>query len=190
MLNKKYLQVLRGQVLGYAVKRREVIKIAGDAQHHAKRAIFGFQRDDKKAGEESMRSANALLLELNKKFKGDKALFDEGSYLAATEEYVEAYLFQQFWLGKELGKITGLIVDADTYIGGLCDLPGELYRYAIKSATAKNFVMVEKCYKVSEEIIGELMDMDLTGYNRNKFDQAKGALHKLEQVVYEVSLRK
>ena len=190
MLNKKYLQVLRAQVLGYAVKRREVIKIAGDAQHHAKRAIFAFQRDDKEAGEESLRLANGLLLELNKKFKGDKALFDEGSYLAATEEYVESYLFHQFWQGKELGKIVGLIVDADSYIGGLCDLPGELYRYAIKSATAKNFAMAEKCYKVSEEIIGELMDMDLTGYNRNKFDQAKQALHKLEQVVYEVSLRK
>ena len=93
-------------------------------------------------------------------------------------------------LEEELGKISGLPVEPDTYIGGLCDLPGELYRYAIKSATAKKFPMVEKCYKISEEIIGELMDMDLTGYNRNKFDQAKGALHKLEQVVYEVSLRK
>jgi predicted translin family RNA/ssDNA-binding protein len=74
MLNKKYLQVLRAQVLGYAVKRREVIKIAGDAQHHAKRAIFAFQRDDKKAGEESLYLANSLLMELNNKFKGDKAL--------------------------------------------------------------------------------------------------------------------
>ena len=190
MLNKKYIQVLRDQILGYAVKRREVIKIAGDAQHHAKRAIFAFQRDDKAAGEESLRMANGLLTELNKQFKGERALFEEGAYLAATEEYVEAYLFHQFWAGKELGKVVGLTVDADTYIGGLCDLPGELYRYAIKSATAKNFAMVEKCYNTSEEIIGELMNMDLTGYNRNKFDQAKGALHKLEQVVYEVSLRK
>lgn len=190
MLNKKYLQLLRAQVLGYAVKRREVIKTAGDAQHHAKRAIFALQRDDKAAGEESLRLASGLLVELNKKFKGEKALFDEGSYLAAVEEYVEAYLFHQFWSGKELGKIVGLVVDADTYIGGLCDVPGELCRYAIKSATGKNFAVVEKCYKVSEEIIGELMDMDLTGYNRNKFDQAKGALHKLEQIVYEVSLRR
>jgi len=189
MLNKKYLQDLRQQILGYAVKRREVIKTAGDAQHHAKRAIFAFQRDDKAAGIESLQSANNLLAELNKRFKGDKALFDEGSYLAATEEYVEAYLFYQFWQGKELGKITGLIVDADTYIGGLCDLPGELYRYAIKSATAKKFDMVKKCFAMSEEVIAELMDMDLTGYNRNKFDQAKQALHKIEQVVYEVSLR-
>lgn len=189
MLNKKYLQELRQQVLGYAAKRREVIKVAGDAQHHAKRAIFAFQRDDKSAGIESLKMAEDLLLKLNKSFKGEKALFDEGSYLAATEEYVEAYLFFQFWQGKELGKIAGLSIDADTYIGGLCDLPGELYRYAVKSATVKNLTMVKKCFDVSEEIIAELMDMDLTGYNRNKFDQAKSALHKIEQVVYELSLR-
>jgi hypothetical protein len=34
-----------------------------------------------------------------------------------------------------------------------------------------------------------MVDMDLTGYNRQKFDQAKGALNKLQQVVYEVSLQ-
>ena len=66
--------------------------------------------------------------------------------------------------------------------------PGELYRYAIKSATEKNFKAVKKCYDAAAEIIGELVDMDLTGYNRQKFDQAKQALHKLEQVVYEVSV--
>ena len=68
-------------------------------------------------------------------------------------------------------------------------MPGELYRYAIKSATARDFEMTKKCYGYAQEIIGELIDMDLTGYNRNKFDQAKQAVQKLEQVIYEVSLR-
>ena len=68
-------------------------------------------------------------------------------------------------------------------------MPGEMLRYAIKSATERKFEMVEKCFATAEEIIGELVDMDLTGYNRQKFDQAKGALNKLEQVRYEVSLR-
>ena len=189
MLNKKYLATIRTQILGYHTKRREVIKSAGDAQHFAKKAIFAFQRDDKKVGEECLAQSEKMLLALQKQFKGDSALFDEGAYLAGVEEYVEAYLFKQFCDGKELGKISGLPIEPDTYIGGLCDLPGELYRYAIKSATAKNFAMVKKCHACAEEIIGELVDMDLTGYNRQKFDQAKQALHKLEQVVYEVSIR-
>ncbi len=189
MLDKKYLGSIRQDLLGYAAKRREVIKTAGDAQHLAKKAIFSMQRDGGEEAEKHLKLAEHLLVELNRKFKGDKDLFSEGSYRAALEEYTEAVLFNQYLADQTVGKIRGLKVDSDTYIGGLCDLPGELLRYAIKSATERNFAMVKKCYDVVEEIIGELVDMDLTGYNRQKFDQAKQALHKLEQVVYEVSLK-
>ena len=189
MLNKKYFQAVRKDLLSYAGQRREVIKISGDAQQQAKKAIFALQRDDKKGAVIMLEGAERLLLELNKRFKDIEGIFDEGAYRAALEEYAEAYFFNQYLSGKELGQIDKLKVDSDTFVGGLCDLPGELYRYAIKSATEKNFKAVKKCYDAAAEIIGELVDMDLTGYNRQKFDQAKQALQKLEQVVYEVSLR-
>lgn len=189
MLNKQYLAKLRQELLSYADKRREVIKQAGDAQQHAKKAIFALQRDDKKAGDENLSQAKKLLADLVKKFSKVEGLLDEGSFKAAREEYVEAVLFSQFHAGKTLGEVKDLPVDADAFVGGLCDVPGELYRYAIKSATEKKFKEVKRCYETAEEIISELVDMDLTGYNRQKFDQAKQALHKLEQVVYEVSLR-
>lgn len=189
MMDKKYLQAIRTDLLGYAQKRREVIKMSGDAQQHSKKAIFALQRDDKAGASERFTLAKALFLDLEKKFKKEPGLLDEGSYRAALEEYVEAVLFHDFIAGKSVGKIKDIKVDSDAYISGLCDVPGELYRYAIKSATARDFEMTNKCYKYTEEIIGELIDMDLTGYHRNKFDQAKQALHKLQQVVYEISLR-
>jgi len=189
MLDKKYTQAVRSDLLSYAQKRREVIKMSGDAQQHAKKAIFALQRDDKEGGSERLKLAEGLLLELAKKFKGDKRLFNEGSYKAAVEEYVEAVLFNNYILGKSVGKIKGVEVGSDAFISGLCDVPGELCRYAIAAATARNFELTKKCFQYAQEIIGELMDMDLTGYHRNKFDQAKQALHKLEQVVYEVSIR-
>jgi len=189
MLDKKYIQLLRSDLLSYAQKRREVIKMSGDAQQHAKKAIFALQREDKEGGNERLRLAEALLLELYKKFKNDKRLFHEGSYRAALEEYVEAMIFNNYVNSKPTGKIKVLEVDTDTFVSGLCDVPGELYRYAIRAATAHNFDLTKKCYEYAEEIIDELIDMDLTGYHRNKFDQAKQALHKLEQVVYELSLR-
>ena len=43
---------------------------------------------------------------------------------------------------------------------------------------------------MAQEIMGELIEFDLTSYLRTKFDQAKQAVRKLEEVVYEVSLRK
>ena len=189
MLDKKYVQSIRQDLLSYAQKRREIIKMSGDAQQHSKKAIFALQRDDKAGCEERLKLAEGIFIDLYKKFKADKDLFDEGSFKAAVEEYVEAILFYNYITGKNVGKIKNVDVDSDAFVGGLCDVPGELYRYAIKSATARDFEMTKKCYGYAQEIIGELIDMDLTGYNRNKFDQAKGALQKLEQVVYEISLR-
>lgn len=188
MLDKKYFSKIREELLAYSGQRREIIKSAGDAQHLAKKAIFAMQRDDVGVAKDCLEKAGGLLVELNKKFKSVEGIFDEGSYKAGLEEYVEAYLFGQFLSNKPIGKVVGISVDPDIYIGGLCDVPGEILRYAIKSATERKFNKVKKCYEVAEEIVGELIDMDLTGYNRQKFDQAKQAVNKLQQVVYEVSV--
>lgn len=189
MLNKKYLATVRKDLLAYASKRRDVIKTAGDAQQMAKKAIFAYQRDDQAVAKELLKNSGELLAGLNTKYKSEPDIFTEGSYRAAVEEYTEAVLFSQYLMGEVIGTIKGINIDSDTLVGGLCDLPGELLRYAIKSATARKFDEAKKCYTTAEEIITELVDMDLTGYNRQKFDQAKQALNKLEQVVYEVSLK-
>ncbi len=189
MLNKKYFQKIRQSLLSYSEKRREVIKVSGDAQHLAKRCIFARQRDDIAGATVALSEAEQLLSGLVTKYKKEPDLLDEGAHRASLEEYAEAYLLAQFLDGKEIGEIKKIAVPEDIYVGGLADVPGELLRYAIKSATERNFDMVKKCYQAAEEITLEMVDMDLTGYNRQKFDQAKGALNKLQQVVYEVSLR-
>lgn len=189
MLNKKYFQSIRADLLAYADKRREVIKLAGDAQHLSKRAIFALQRDNAVEASESLAKAEALLGQLTKKYVKDIRVFDEGSFKAALEEFSEATLFKQFLDGKEVGEIKAFKLDSDAYVSGLCDVPGEIVRYAIKSATERNFKMVKHCYAVAEAIVSALVDMDLTGYNRQKFDQAKQALNKAQQIVYEVSLK-
>lgn len=189
MLNKSYFKKVRADLLAYAEKRREVIKKAGDAQHAAKKAIFALQRDNRTEAKESLTRSESGLKELVKKYAKDARIFDEGSFKAALEEYTEATLFSQFLDGKEIGEIKTFKLNSDAYISGLCDVPGEILRYAIKSATERNFKNVKRCHEVAEAIVAELVDMDLTGYNRQKFDQAKQALNKLQQVVYEVSLK-
>mgnify|MGYP006427846915 FL=1 len=49
--------------------------------------------------------------------------------------------------------------------------------------------MVEQCTAMGNEIVGELIEFNFTKYLRTKFDQAKQAVHKLEIVQYELSLR-
>ncbi len=189
MLDKKYFSEVREELLSYAAKRRGIIKDAGDAQHLAKKAIFAMQRDGREDATNCLLQAEKILLDLNEKNKKDPGIFEEGSYKAALEEYIEAYLFHQYLQKKSIGKLSKIKVDPDIFVSGLCDVPGELLRYAIKSATERNYEEVKKCRQAADAIIGELVDMNLTGYNRQKFDQAKQALNKLEQVLYEVSLR-
>ena len=188
-LNKSYLNKLRKSTLDYATIRRDVIKISGDALHNAKRAIFALHRDDKKEAEKKLKESKALLNSIQKKFAKNPRAMQEGSYKAAVEEYVEAVLFHQFVTTGKVGEIKGMKIDAEIYIAGLCDVPGELYRYAIKAATNRDLKTVKKCAEMGAEISGALIEFNLTSYLRNKFDQAKQAVRKLEQVVYEVSLR-
>ncbi len=190
-IDKKYLGTLKKHFLSYAEKRRDVIKMSDDALHQAKRAIFAMHRDDMKEAKEKLAESEKGFKALSKKYKNDKQVQGEGAFRAGLEEYVEAALFMQFLEHGKIGmvKVLGVDISAESYAAGLCDVPGELYRYAIKSATNRDIEMVKKCADVAQEITGELIEFNLTKYLRNKFDQAKSAVQKLENVVYEVSLR-
>lgn len=189
MLDKKFFAKIKQILLDYAEKRREVIKLAGDAQHMAKQAIFALQRDSGGEADQLLSEAEGIIQQLLKKYQKDEDLFDEGAYRAGLEEFVEAYLFRQCLKNESLGIISNLDVDPDIYVGGIADVPGELARYAVKSATERKFDLVKRCLEQAEEIIGVMIEMNLTGYNRQKFDQAKQSLGKIQQIYYEVSIR-
>jgi len=188
-ISKKYLDKIKETLHDYAIKRREIIRESGDALHSAKRAIFSMHRDNMKEAEEKIKEAEDIFEKLQTKFESDPKTKNEGSYRAGLEEYVEAKLFFQFITDGKLSEIKNMQIEPETYIAGLCDVPGELYRYAIKAATERNIELVKKCSEMANEIIGELIEFNLTSYLRTKFDQAKQANQKLERVVYEVSLR-
>lgn len=189
MIDKKYLLSLKKQLHLYANVRRDVIKVSGDALHHAKRAIFALHRDDTKEAKQKLAQCEKLLKQLAKKHKSHPAAQREGSYNAALEEYVEATLFLQFLNKGTMSKITSLSIADEIYLAGLCDVPGELYRYAVRAATANDLQTVKKCAEMGTLIVGELIEFNLTKYLRTKFDQAKAMARKLEYVVYELSLR-
>lgn len=189
ILDKIYLKNLKKTLLDYDSMRREVIKLSGDAQYLAKRAIFSYQRNEIKEAQDKLSLARKILVNLGSMAKKDKRVLNEGAYHEAVEEFVEAELFGQFVCNKKIGKIASINVEPESYIAGLCDVPGELQRYAIRAATLKDTKTVKKCFDVAEEIIGELVEYNLTKYLRTKFDQAKQALSRIEVIVYELSLR-
>ena len=170
-------------------ERRQIISLSNVILHDSKRVIFSLHRGDEKTAAASLVEIEKALTHLEKKF-GHARVSEEGAYRAGIEEYVEAKLFYMVSTGKKVDKIKAIKLDPDSYLGGISDLTGEMVRRAINQASAGNFGEVEKIKNAISEIMAELVEFDMTGYLRTKYDQAKNNLRKIEQVAYEVKLRR
>ncbi|MDP2709454.1 MAG: hypothetical protein Q8O93_05460 [bacterium] len=189
MINKKFVQQLRKDFDAHGSERRQIISLANVVLHDSKKAIFSLHRDDLKGAENTLKELEEILKNLEKKFSFSR-LTQEGAYKAALEEYVEAKMFFLVLTGKKVDKVQGVKIDYESYLGGISDLIGELVRRAIKMATLGKFLEVKKIHKIADDIMAELVEFDMRSYLRTKYDQAKGHLRKIEQINYEINLRK
>src|SRR3989338_2690679 len=188
MLNKKFFQKLKADYDARESERRQIISLSNVVLHDSKRVIFSLHRGGEQAAGQSLIEIEKILQQLEKKFSYNR-LKHEGAYNAAVEEYVEAKMFANVLGGKKIDAIKGFSVSVDSYLGGICDLVGELVRLAVNRAAEGKFNEVEKYKVIANDIMAELVEFDMTGYLRTKYDQAKGHLRKIEQVAYEVKLR-
>ncbi|MFH1233953.1 MAG: hypothetical protein V1649_04915 [Patescibacteria group bacterium] len=189
MINKKFIQQLKKEYDGHESERRQIISLANVALHDSKRVIFSLHRGDVSKAEISLLAIEKILTDLEKKFGSDR-LVEEGAYKAGLEEYVEAKMFYLLSVGQIIDKIEKLKLSVDSYLGGICDLTGELVRVAINKSANGQHAEVAKIKKTISDIMAELVEFDMTGYLRTKYDQAKTNLRKIEQINYEINLRK
>lgn len=169
--------------------RRELIARANDALSKSKRAIFSLHRDDRQEAEALLAQAVKQFVEIEKSFRSVPELKEEGSYRAALEEFAEATLFAGF---LKTGKIVTLDARASVpsiYLAGLSDATGEMVRYATRQVTCGHPEVVAEVQEVVAMVIEFMLDLDLTGYLRTKFDQAKKNLSHLEQMTYDLAIR-
>ncbi|MDO8260817.1 MAG: hypothetical protein Q7T50_04980 [Candidatus Magasanikbacteria bacterium] len=188
MINKKFIKSLQKDYQESNSERRQIISLANVILHDSKRIIFALHRGDIKKAEESFSEIESIISKLEKKF-GWKRIYEEGSFKAGVEEYVEAKMFYFVLVGKKIDAIKGMKFSYESYLGGICDTTGELVRRAVNEAAQGNMKEVEKINDIINEIMAELVEFDMTGYLRTKYDQARGNLRKIEQVRYEVKLR-
>ncbi|MFH1142539.1 MAG: hypothetical protein V1695_02400 [Candidatus Uhrbacteria bacterium] len=167
----------------YERMRREIIGRSNGALSKSKRAIFAMHRNDLKGASEHLKEALHIFKESEAKFKDWPALKYEGAYKAALEEYAEALLFEQFLKTGKFDLLEKRVMDHGTYLAALSDATGEVVRYAIREATAGRYDSVKVATSTVEKVIEFLLGLDLSGYLRTKFDQAKKNLRNLEQVM-------
>lgn len=189
MIQKAFFSGLRKRHAAYDAERRETIKLSGDVLADAKQAIFAFHRGELADGERLLAHAERLLALLAKRFRRITGLSDEGSYRAALEEYAEARIFYDFLRGRKIGPVAAPAIDDDAILGGLLDFTGEAVRHAVKAATAGDAAEVRRAHRAVEAVAREIIRMNITGQLRGKFDQMKTNLRKLEEILYDLSLR-
>ncbi|HDQ22692.1 MAG TPA: hypothetical protein ENN28_01820 [Candidatus Uhrbacteria bacterium] len=190
MIDKKFFSKLQKDYNSYDVGRRIIIKHSNDVLKFSKQAIFAIHREDMKQAENSLNEAKKILKYLQSKIKNEKALQYEGSYLAGIEEFVEAELFFQFIKTGKIFEIKDQKFNTQSYLGGLCDFTGELVRRAIFLATRHRYDEVAVCRQAIEDVVGELIKFNLLGKLRPKYDQAKNNLRKIEEIIYDLEIKR
>lgn len=191
MLNKKLFEQLLKDYINYSAKRHQIIKDSSDALRLSKQAIFTLHRDDIKTTEKLIVEIESILKNIKANFERDPSLRYEGSFRAALEEYAEAKFFYNVLVGKKIDFLAEEELDYESYLSGICDLTGELVRKAVNQATKGKFGGVKKYRDVTEEIIGELIKFNMNnGHLRSKYDDAKRNLRRLEEILYDVKIRR
>ena len=188
MINKKFIKNLKKEYDERESQRTQIISLSSSILHNSKRIIFSLHRGNIKEAKEKLSETEKTFKKLEKKF-GHKRITEEGSYRAGAEEYTEAKMFYLVLVGKKIDKIKEVDLDFNSYLGGLCDLTGELVRKAVNEAASGNLSEVKKIKEIINEIMSELTEFDMVGYLRTKYDQAKHNLRKIEQIDYEIKVR-
>lgn len=189
-MNKKLFGKITKDLKLYYQERGVLNRTSSEILSKSKQAIFTAHDGKIKEAEKILVQARNSLKELNKKHNRSNRLQFEGSYKAAVEEYLEAEFFVATLKGKELKLDSELSFGAEEYIGGLCDLTGELVRQAVLlGGEKKNLSKIKEYTQITKEVVGFMMKLYLSGKIRQKSDEAKRNLKRLEQIIYEINLK-
>ena len=106
------------------------------------------------------------------------------------QRYAEARLFAR-WLqdGAVASRdALGLPLTDEEYLGGVCDLTGEIGRVAVAAATRRDRAAVARVYATDLEILERLTRLPLPPKLTKKLDPLQTAVKKVEAILYDLAL--
>jgi predicted translin family RNA/ssDNA-binding protein len=189
LIDKKEFEQLRRELESYDSRRDTIIKESRDITKLSKQAIYSLHRDELDVARKQLIDAEKVINKLLKDIRSDPTL-RTGGFSGSLEEYTEAKAFLNFLeSGTLLPKRDLKYVDAEEYLLGLCDLTGELMRYAVIRATKRDKKAVENARAIIDAVWGQLTLFDLRNSElRKKYDSIKYNLQKVENVLYDMAL--
>lgn len=191
MINTKYFDGVKDKIESFDEQREILIKKTRDVIKLSKQIIYSVHRDEFEKAEELIKQIKSKLAELDKITKDHAALYYSGSYKIAVQEYVEAITYFEVIKNKKLPTHDELGVDLEYYLLGLMDLTGELVRKAINLAIKEDYETAILIKGFVSDLYGELLKLDLRASElRKKFDSIKYDLNRLEDLVFQIKLKK
>ncbi len=189
MLDRAFFNPLKQLHASRARERRTLQEYAGQILSAAKRSIFATQRNDSKVATSELKTCIEFIKKAKAVVRKFPSLESEGMWRSALEEYAEASLYASVMTNKGIGAVREIADDdAGTYVGALSDLTGELTRSCVLLATERDLAGVKRLSGLIRDVVAFLLEMDLTGSDRQKFDQAKQNLRKVEEIAFDLSL--
>ncbi len=165
-------------------------RIANEIRIDSKKSIALLRRDNFKQAKDLFKHINNNFKEINKVAKQEPGTIYEGFYSEAVEEYIEALTFYQF-LSKDKNEMPKYIkATPEHIIAGICDFTGELVRKSVNLAKKENLKQLEKFHKTIDNIAEELTRIGLRGKLRHKYDEVERNLRRMEQILYDIRLKR
>eukprot|EP00977_Amphora_coffeiformis_P015671 scaffold4623_cov171-Amphora_coffeaeformis.AAC.3 len=182
--------------------REKLIKKCRDSQKAAKQAIYALHRGDSEKSSKLIQQCEESIQNELLPIVQEEPPLRSGSFANVLEEYAEAKLFHVWLLGKdeetESTKGTLLLpgdfsvhLEPEEYLGGLCDLTGEIGRYAVQRGTLRDYDGVRTCLEANSAVFVAIQTLERapSGINK-KMDQLRRSVEKIERMTYEMSLSK
>jgi len=182
---KKTFEMLKKEYGKEDLLRDELIRRSRVVVKLSKRIIYSVHRNDLKSASEAITKIKKEVAKIKSLTKSKVS--DVGYLRNAFQEYVEAICFYEFIKNKKIPTNKNLGVDVDSYLLGICDLTGELMRYATNNFINKRFNIVVEVRDLMNFVYDELMLFDFrSGELRNKFDSIKYSVKKLNDLVIDI----
>lgn len=213
------LEALRLRMVHRDGLRETLIKNCRDGQKAAKQAIYALHRKDFAKSAKLIKDCEDCIIQKLLPIVQEEPPLRNSCYGDVIEEYAEAKLFYAWLLGNDTENNTDndgatddtqqtavaaakgtlllphdfsvIPLEPDEYLGGLCDLTGEIGRFAVQKGTARDYEGVHQCLEANAAILNAIQGLEKTP-NRihKKMETLKRSVSKIERMIYEMSLSK
>jgi len=187
-INSEEFDEIRGRMEARDEMRENLIKRSRDGQKAAKQAIFALHRNDWKRAKSLIGECELVISELLP-VSQEEPFLRYGSFSNVLEEYAEAKLYLIWLEEKRVANPSEFpMLEPVEYLGGLCDLTGEVGRFAVQRGTKRDSSGVKWCLETNLSILNALQTLSLPNKLNKKIDPLRSSVEKLEKIMYELSL--